>query len=284
MAGSYAPIISDSLCCPYDANSNKCNHTKQLTAVPDKKKDRTNGITTSQTMNQFSNARRSLTLIENANCCVKLKQYRAIQASDCILWACEREFYIRKGEINFCFVFSVLTVMQLAFFCVCRLLCTDCYVQIVMYRLLCTDCYVQIVMYRLLCTDCYVQIIMYRLLCTDCYVQIWSFDGERGSGGEGVRGSWSWNTNTNTGPAANTTFFFFFACFFPTIACLEVGTSATVFRGTKLVPLHCELVGGRRAGDVRLAVVCSADARSWQLRPCFSHICLFTHCYETFNT
>ena len=148
MAGSYAPIISDSLCCPYDANSNKCNHTKQLTAVPDKKKDRTNGITTSQTMNQFSNARRSLTLIENANCCVKLKQYRAIQASDCILWACEREFYIRKGEINFCFVFSVLTVMQLAFFCVCRLLCTDCYVQIVMYRLLCTDCYVQIVMYR----------------------------------------------------------------------------------------------------------------------------------------
>jgi len=178
MAGSYAPIISDSLCCPYDANSNKCNHTKQLTAVPDKKKDRTNGITTSQTMNQFSNARRSLTLIENANCCVKLKQYRAIQASDCILWACEREFYIRKGEINFCFVFSVLTVMQLAFFCVCRLLCTDCYVQIVMYRLLCTDCYVQIVMYRLLCTDCYVQIVMYRLLCTDCYVQIVMYRSE----------------------------------------------------------------------------------------------------------
>ena len=39
-----------------------------------------------------------------------------------------------------------------------------------------------------------------------------------------------------------------FACFFLTIACLEVGASATVVRGTKLVPL----VGGRRKAGCRL--------------------------------
>ena len=42
-----------------------------------------------------------------------------------------------------------------------RLLCSDCYAEIVVLGLCCAE----IVMQRLLCRDCYAQIVMLRLLC-----------------------------------------------------------------------------------------------------------------------
>jgi hypothetical protein len=96
---------------PVDSNSTN--------VITPNSKTRTNRITTSQQMNHFSNAR-SLTLIQNVNCCVNRSNIQQQVTVSVGLW---KGILYQEGGNKLCSVFIVLPAIELACL-VYRFVCT----------------------------------------------------------------------------------------------------------------------------------------------------------------